>query len=154
MPNILNYFIVFEPILFRGYIIHNLPLCLAHFALLANVTIIPNRGKLLQECHITGIYTQSQCEAVKNKNESIKKKVNYALWDFFIRNSILNNFYLKLFFVGCVFSAVLNPKQNVFYCSHILYFNHINLSNPWLQLVGGGEIGICAHGLLYTKFNS
>ncbi len=35
-----DYFVVFVQILFRGYMTHNLLLCLAHFALLANATII------------------------------------------------------------------------------------------------------------------
>ncbi len=73
VPNILNYFVVFVPILFRGYVIHNLLLCLAHFALLANVTIILNCKKLLQKYHITGRYTQSQCIAVNKRKQKYKK---------------------------------------------------------------------------------
>ncbi len=36
VPNILNYFVVFVPILFHGHMIHNVLLHLAHFALLTN----------------------------------------------------------------------------------------------------------------------
>ncbi len=62
------------PTLFPGYMIHNLLLCLAHFALLANVTIIINHRKLLQEYHITGGYTQSQCVAVNKRKRKYKKE--------------------------------------------------------------------------------
>ncbi len=54
-----------------------------------------------------------------------------------IRNSIPNNFYLKLFFMGCVFSAALSPKYNVFCCFSILYINHIHVSSPLAPLRGG-----------------
>ncbi len=60
--------------LFRGYMIHNLLLCLAHFALLANVTIILNHRKFLQEYHITSRYTQSQCVALNKRKRKYKKK--------------------------------------------------------------------------------
>ncbi len=33
--------------------------------------------------------------------------------DFFVQNSIPNNFYLKLFFMQCVFLAALSPKVNL-----------------------------------------
>ncbi len=36
----------------------------------------------------------------------------YALADFFVRNSIWNNFYLNLFLMRCVFLAASSPKQN------------------------------------------
>ncbi len=53
-----------------------------------------------------------------------------------IRNSIHNNFYLKLFFMGCVFLAALSPQSNVFCCFSTLYFNHIHLSSPLASLRG------------------
>ncbi len=96
-------------ILFHGYIIHNLLLCLAHFVLLANVTIILNRRKLLQEYHITGS-TQSQCVAVNKQKRKYKKKSQLCARGLFIRNSIPNNFYLKLFLMGFVFLVALSPK--------------------------------------------
>ncbi len=65
---------VFVPILFRGYMIHNLLLCLAQFALLVNVTIILNHRKLLQEYHIIGRYTQSRCVAVNKQKQKYKRK--------------------------------------------------------------------------------
>ncbi len=76
----------------------------------------------------------------------------YALTDFFIGNSIPNKFYPKLFFMGCVFLAVLSPKQKVFCCFSTLYFKHINLSSPLAPL--RGETNVCARGLFYKKFNS
>ncbi len=53
-----------------------------------------------------------------------------------IRNSIPNNFYLKLFFMGCVFLAASSPKQNIFCCFSTLYFNHIHLLSPLASLRG------------------
>ncbi len=47
---------------------------LAHFALLANVTIILNHRKLLQEYHITSRYTQVQCLALNKRKWKYKKK--------------------------------------------------------------------------------
>ncbi len=61
-------------ILFCGYEIHKLLLCMAYFTLLTNVTIILNRRKLLQEYHITGRYSQSQYVAV-NKRKYKKKSI-------------------------------------------------------------------------------
>ncbi len=151
VPNIRNHFVIFVPILFPGYMINNLLLSLAHFALLANVTIILNHRKLLQEYPITSRYTQLQCVAVNRRKWRYKKKINYAFTDFFIWNSIPNNFYLKLFFMGCVFLATLSPKYNVFCCFNTQYLNHINLSSPLAKL--RGEIDICVPGLFYTKFN-
>ncbi len=70
----------------------------------------------------------------------------YVPADLFVRNSIPNNFYLKLFFMGCVFLAALSFKLNViFHFSPIYYFNHIKLSSPLASL--WGEIDICARGL-------
>ncbi len=54
--------------------IHNLLLCVSHFALLANVRIILYCKKLLQEYHITGRYAQSQCVAVNKRKRKHKKK--------------------------------------------------------------------------------
>ncbi len=77
----------------------------------------------------------------------------YALADFFVQNSIPNNFHLKLFSMWCVFLAALCPKLNAIcrFCT-LLYFNHISLSSPLTLLQG--EIDICACGLFWTKFNS
>ncbi len=82
----------------------------------------------------------------------LRGKIDICAHRLFIRNSMPNNFYLKLFFMGCVFLAALSSKQNVFCCFSTLYFNHINLSSPMAPL--RGEIDICARKLLYTKFNS
>ncbi len=40
----------------------------------------------------------------------------YALADFFVRNLMLKNFYLKLFLDYCVFLVVFSTKVNVFFC--------------------------------------
>ncbi len=61
-------------ILFRGYMIHNLLFCLAHFALLANVIIIFNCRKLQEYHNITGRYTQWQCVPVNKWKRKYKKK--------------------------------------------------------------------------------
>ncbi len=65
---------------------------------------------------------------------TLRGRQTYALRDFFIQNLISYNFYLKLFFMGCVFLAALSPKQNVFCCFSTLYFNHIHLSSPLAPL--------------------
>ncbi len=59
-------------------------------------------------------------------------------------NSTPNNFYLKPFFLWCVFLAVLSPKLNVIcHFSTILYFNHFNLSSP--KLHSGERVGAVRH---------
>ncbi len=74
-------------------------------------------------------------------------------WIFFVRNSMPNNFYLKAFWIGCVFLAVLGPKWKVIcHFSAMLYFNHINLSSPLSPFQG--EIDIRPRGLFQMKFNA
>ncbi len=53
--------------------------------------------------------------------------------------------------MGCILSAALSPKYNIFCYFSTLYFNHINLSSPLAPL--RGEIDTCAQGLFYTKYN-
>ncbi len=77
----------------------------------------------------------------------------YVLGDFFVQNSIPNNFCLKLLWMRCVFLAAFSSTVNVlFLLSTILYFNHINLSSPLASLYR--DIDIHARGLICTKFNS
>ncbi len=79
----------------------------------------------------------------------------FLVWDtsdFFVRNSILNNFYLKLFLMWCVFLVASNLKPNLLDCFWtLLFFEGGNLSSPLAPLQR--EINICACGLFCTKFN-
>ncbi len=69
----------------------------------------------------------------------------------YVRNSISNNFYLKLFLMRCVFLAASSPKLNLLprFCT-LLFFKDGNLSSPLAPL--WGELDICALGLFRTKF--
>ncbi len=87
-------------ILFRGYMIHNLLLCLAHFALFANVTIILNCRKLLQEYHITSRYTQSQYVAVNKRKRKYKKKSQLYAHRLFYTKLNSQQFLSEAFFHG------------------------------------------------------
>ncbi len=87
-------------ILFPGYMIHNLLLCLAHFALLGNVTIILNCRKLSQEYHITGRYTQSQCVAVNKRKRKYKKKSQLCAHGLFHMKLNSQRFLSEAFFHG------------------------------------------------------
>ncbi len=119
--------------LFRGYMIHNLLLCPAHFALLGNVTIILNRRKLLQEYHITSRYTQSPSVAVNKRKLKYRKKSQLCTRRHFCRKFNSQQPLSEAFFVGCVFLVASSSKYNVF-CYSTMYFNHINLSSPLTPL--------------------
>ncbi len=47
--------------------------------------------------------------------EALPLHRRYALADLFLRNSISNNFYLKLFWMWYVFSAALSPQVNLLF---------------------------------------
>ncbi len=87
-------------ILFRVYMIHNLLLCQAHFALLANVTIILNCRQLLQEYHITGRYTQSQYVAVHKRKQKHKKKSQLCAYGLFYAKFNAQQLLSEAFFHG------------------------------------------------------
>ncbi len=69
---------------------------------------------------------------------------------FFVRNSILNNFYLDLFLISCIFLAALSHKVKLIFHFYIHYkiLNILIFGVPSSTHRGGGEIHICACGLL------
>ncbi len=85
------------------------------FGLLGQITFIPS-GK------------------VENFAKSVKDKL---FVDFFVRNSISNNFYLKLFLMRCVFLAVSSPKLNLFprFCT-LLFFHRWESFEPLSSTLG------------------
>ncbi len=52
---------------------------------------------------------------LSNPLAPLQRRWTYALADFFVQNSMLKNFYLKLFWEYCVFSAVFSPKVNAIF---------------------------------------
>ncbi len=71
---------------------------------------------------------------------------------FLYKNSISNNFYLKLFSMRCVFFAASRSK--LYLLSHfciLLFFKEDNISISLVLF--RGEIDICARGLFCMKFN-
>ncbi len=76
----------------------------------------------------------------------------HSMGDFFVRNSISNNFCLKLFLMRCVFLAASRSKLNLLphFCT-LLFFKDVYLSSPLAPLQR--EIDISARGLFRTKFN-
>ncbi len=137
---------------FCGYMIRNLLLCLAHFTLLANVTIILCCRKLLQECHITSRYTQLQCVAVNKGKWKYKKKSQLCAHGLFYMKFSSQQPLSEAFFHGMRIFGGVGLKHNVSCCLSTPYFHHITLSSTLAPLKG--EIDICAHGLFHTKFNS
>ncbi len=80
-------------------------------------------------------------------------KQTYVLTDFFVRNSIPNNFYWKLFLMYCVFLASLSPKVNLI--SHFCTLEDFKLTDLWRPLAPlMEEMDICARELFCSKFNS
>ncbi len=64
--------------------------------------------------------------------------LTYALGNFFVRNSISNNFYLKLFLMWCVFLVASRPKLSLFpcFCASLCFIDGYLLS-PLAPLQGG-----------------
>ncbi len=73
--------------------------------------------------------------------------------NFFEQNSMPNNFYLNIFWLQCVFSAMLSPKWNVFFAVSINVIFQPYKSFEFLSSTQE-EIDICPRGLLWTKFNA